>query len=390
MGLRKGRSIINLQAFLAERIGSDAWDRLSAAVSEEDRRVLSNVVPSGWYDIAFHARLNRAFCDVFFDGSLAAAEELGRFSADKDFELTPRWMLRLVDPSFAIKHMDIYWKEDEDTGSWKTVTQGDHVITELLDWDNVEPVLCRRLLGYIGRTLERAGAVFKKKHTNCRGLGDPSCVFEFDWHIEPDAPAAKGALTSSMISEIGRELCGLPDLESLVQAIVNLAHVRLGYPYIELWVHWPDSSELALFKTSGVKTGSAPLHFVLQKATRTVGRITIEGPQGKTSKVSVDLLDDLLPWITLTLDAALMSSNQSTPITSFTRRLMIAQMRWNLTPRQMEVLELVLRGMSNKEIAAVLQCESGNVEQHITHIKRHAGAEKTNRAGLAWKFWMEL
>lgn len=390
MGLRKGKNILNVQAFLRERVGPDAWDKLVAAVPEADRRVLSSVVTEGWYEVSLHARLDRAFCDLFFDGNLAGAEELGRFSAQRDLNLDHRWMLRLVGATFALQHMDIYWNDEEDTGHWNTEFQGDHMVAELSGWANDEPVLCRRLLGYLGHAFERVGTVSSRKHTRCRALGDPTCVFEFDCHIESDAPEGPGRLTKSNILEIGSELCRLPDLESLAQAIVDLIQVLMGYPYLELWLQWPDSNELALLRSSGSTTGSVPQHFVLQKANRKVGRITVEAPQGQAIHPSQDLLDDLLPWITLTLDAALMSSKQATPMASFTRRLLSAQTKWHLTPRQMEVLELVLRGLTNKEIAAVLHCEDGNVEQHVTHIKRNAGAEKTNRAVLAWKFWMEL
>ncbi len=56
MNLRKGTSIISTKAFVIDRFGPDAWDRLIATVPEEDRIVLSSVVAEGWYDMALHAR----------------------------------------------------------------------------------------------------------------------------------------------------------------------------------------------------------------------------------------------------------------------------------------------------------------------------------------------
>jgi DNA-binding NarL/FixJ family response regulator len=53
-----------------------------------------------------------------------------------------------------------------------------------------------------------------------------------------------------------------------------------------------------------------------------------------------------------------------------------------------EVLELVARGKTNKEIAAVLGRSEGTVEVHVTNLLRKYGA--SNRAGLVAMFWGEL
>ncbi len=48
---------------------------------------------------------------------------------------------------------------------------------------------------------------------------------------------------------------------------------------------------------------------------------------------------------------------------------------WKLTPRQSVVLECLVRGESNKEIAAKLGCSLRGVEAHITAILRRTGTE---------------
>jgi DNA-binding NarL/FixJ family response regulator len=59
--------------------------------------------------------------------------------------------------------------------------------------------------------------------------------------------------------------------------------------------------------------------------------------------------------------------------------------RWKLSPRQAEVLGLVVRGNANKDIAAQLEIAEGTVEAHVTAIMRKAGVE--TRARLAAKYW---
>lgn len=47
---------------------------------------------------------------------------------------------------------------------------------------------------------------------------------------------------------------------------------------------------------------------------------------------------------------------------------------WSLTARQAQVLEHLLDGKSNKEIASALKCAEVTVENHITHLFRRSGA----------------
>ena len=58
-----------------------------------------------------------------------------------------------------------------------------------------------------------------------------------------------------------------------------------------------------------------------------------------------------------------------------------AARRWQLTERQQEVLEAILRGRSNKEIALALHCAERTIEAHITELLRKIGVD--SRLGLA-------
>ena len=52
-----------------------------------------------------------------------------------------------------------------------------------------------------------------------------------------------------------------------------------------------------------------------------------------------------------------------------------------LTPRELEVLRLLVRGRSEKQIAARLFISGSTVHTHVTHI--YGKAEVSTRAGLA-------
>jgi DNA-binding CsgD family transcriptional regulator len=63
----------------------------------------------------------------------------------------------------------------------------------------------------------------------------------------------------------------------------------------------------------------------------------------------------------------------------------VAGASWRLSPRQNEVLALVLRGLCNKEVAAQLDCAEGTVEFHLSGIFRRAGV--TSRGLLFAAAW---
>lgn len=48
--------------------------------------------------------------------------------------------------------------------------------------------------------------------------------------------------------------------------------------------------------------------------------------------------------------------------------------RWSLTPRHREVLQLIMQGMTNREIAETLRISRRTVEVHRTNIMRRLGA----------------
>jgi DNA-binding CsgD family transcriptional regulator len=67
------------------------------------------------------------------------------------------------------------------------------------------------------------------------------------------------------------------------------------------------------------------------------------------------------------------------------QRLARATSMWQLTQRQREVLEHVVAGRANKEIAKELGCADNTIELHVTRLFRKA--EVSSRAQLIARFW---
>ncbi len=60
---------------------------------------------------------------------------------------------------------------------------------------------------------------------------------------------------------------------------------------------------------------------------------------------------------------------------------------WQVTLRQRDVLELLVRGLTNKEIANTLECSHRTIELHVHALLRKSGSER--RTNLIAAFWFE-
>jgi two-component system, NarL family, response regulator LiaR len=67
------------------------------------------------------------------------------------------------------------------------------------------------------------------------------------------------------------------------------------------------------------------------------------------------------------------------------RQITIACTRWDLTPRQLEVMRLIARGLSNGQIATSLKISERTVEVHITAI--FVRTRCTSRSELIATIW---
>jgi DNA-binding NarL/FixJ family response regulator len=70
------------------------------------------------------------------------------------------------------------------------------------------------------------------------------------------------------------------------------------------------------------------------------------------------------------------------------RRLRLAQLRWGLTPRQLDVLRGLVNGLSNQDLARTLQCSLRTVEAHMTALLDRCDA--SSRLSMVATFWIDL
>lgn len=389
-GLIPGSKFFNRRDFIRERFGEPAWESVLARLALEDRDQLASADAGVWYDVHLMERLINAVCQQLKldDGLLM---EMGRFDADRELSTVYRWFLRLIRPSFAIRHMNLYWRRSHDTGTWRSWRNGNEVTAELKDWAIINRAMCTALGGYLGRTLELfGGKVGPIEHTECRAEGHSSCIFRTHLELPADEPRPGRRPTRADVSSLARELAQSPNREALTEALMSLLRFQFGCSFVELWADGTEE-RMQLMGISGERGRGDSRRFVLEVAGRTVGRLEVELPQGPVQRSVDEVLTELVPWVAIALETARAGRaepKEAIEEPELSRRLRRAREIGQLTPRQVEVLELVARGKTNKEIAAVLGRSEGTVEVHVTNLLRKYGS--SNRAGLVAMFWGEL
>jgi predicted hydrocarbon binding protein len=179
----KGISFHNVRTFTLDRYGLEGWVDVLAHLVPEDRGVLDEIVPVGWYSLALYARLIRALDQIHGAGDLALVVQLGHYEAERDLTTIQRAFLRMASPAFLLEKSAEYWRRFHDTGVWTINREGaTRVRAYLDDWGHVDAALCRELVGYLSRAFELVGAKnVRVDHAGCRAHGSDRCLFIGSW-----------------------------------------------------------------------------------------------------------------------------------------------------------------------------------------------------------------
>jgi DNA-binding CsgD family transcriptional regulator len=391
MALVNGIKIINLRLFVLDRFGAAAWSRVTGALGEDERAPLDTVDPVGWYESTLCERLTSELWALCDDDSYGLMHELGRFEADRELATMHRWVVPLVEPLVAIQNINVYWRRSNDTGHWTTHVDGADVTAGLHEWGTVNAPDCHRVLGYLSRTLQLfGGQVEASEHPQCRVHGAPACTFQARVRFLPRAPQQGYRVTSADVPAIGRELAQCAGPEAFAQAIQVLFRTHLGYQRVALWSHKQEGRADQLLCAAGTARAAEVRRYVLERSGRVVGKLELGAPRVESGAGDEQVLRELLPWIAVTVEqlvAPALATSARPAAVGLAERVERSRQRWHLTPRQCEVLALLVHGRTNAEIAAALSCRAGTVELHVHSLLEKCGAE--NRAMLTALFWCD-
>jgi DNA-binding CsgD family transcriptional regulator len=170
------------------------------------------------------------------------------------------------------------------------------------------------------------------------------------------------------IGALGRDLARHLDLPSLTVALER-ALGKLGWQGVTLQNGERDA-------TARPAPGAHILP--LTSSGTEIGRVIVHGT------ADLALVEELLPWLTIAVENARTFGPLTRPEAQRPEAAAAARLL-ELTPRQSEVFAPLVRGLSNKEISAVIGCAEKTVELHVTQILQKARVQ--GRTQLIARFW---
>jgi DNA-binding CsgD family transcriptional regulator len=168
----------------------------------------------------------------------------------------------------------------------------------------------------------------------------------------------------------GERLAAHTQVEDLARDFGAEARERFGATRVSLWGR--ARRDQPLQPLGAREMGCEALTVCpLLVGNREVGRVEMDVGVGEDAGLRE--LEQILPWLALGLSHCLASAPAGPgELHAPTRQVALATRRWTLTPREARVLDLVLVGRSNKEIAHALDCSVKNVEAALTLMMRKA------------------
>ncbi len=177
----KGTNFLSLRAFVVEKGGDEAWQRVLARLSPNDRAAVSAVLSMSWTPTGLFLRTSDAAATELSPSIPNVRLAIGRSSAEHDLTLIHRAFLRLANPSFVLEKSTEYWSRFHDQGRWTIQRLPNGTIATLEDWV-IDEGFCTTLIGYVTRMFELVGARdVHFEHTKCRVRGHASCEFVGRW-----------------------------------------------------------------------------------------------------------------------------------------------------------------------------------------------------------------
>ncbi len=179
----KGNIIRARIAFVKERFGDDAWQKVLAALPEADRKQLGSVMGVGWFEFELGDRLDKAIVAVLGGGNTRIFEDMGRASARENLGGPHSSFLQPPDPQKFLAKASMIYRFYYDTGqrSYEQTGPTSGVLTTTGS-ETFSTADCATVIGWYKEALEMLGAkAVTVVEETCCARGDQACRYKVSW-----------------------------------------------------------------------------------------------------------------------------------------------------------------------------------------------------------------
>lgn len=170
--------------FIVLNHGADTWARVLAALPDEERGSLKEIVVDNWYPLGILDLVDRAIAEQLGDGDKEdeVFDRLGEFSATSALSGPYSSLINPDVHSFLTQSALIHHAyQDFGKASYGPLSDTSGLLT--IQYDKAPPVsFCVSGSSYFRHAVELCGARSARvTHTRCRARGDDACEFYFTW-----------------------------------------------------------------------------------------------------------------------------------------------------------------------------------------------------------------
>lgn len=179
----KGNIIKSRIAFVKERFGEAAWEKVVTSLPEEDRKVLSMPTSVGWYEFELGERLDKAIVAVVGGGDTRIFRELGRKSARENLGGVHSSFLNPRDPRIFMAKAPViyrfYYGSGERTWEPTGPTEG---VLKTTGSETFSTADCATVMGWYEEALAMLGATnIAVTEETCCAQGGDACRYRVAW-----------------------------------------------------------------------------------------------------------------------------------------------------------------------------------------------------------------
>jgi hypothetical protein len=179
----KGSNIINRQAYVTDRFGRQAWQRVLAALGAEDAGLLSpRILASAWYPFDIYNRVDETICKLFGNGSPGLCREMGADSACRALSGTYRVYMK-DGPTALLRRLAVLHRTFYDSGSMEVTPVGDgHCVIRTAYAPRSTRTNCLVAQGFYRKVVELCGGKnVRISEAACSADGAPLCLVNIRW-----------------------------------------------------------------------------------------------------------------------------------------------------------------------------------------------------------------